>query len=156
MECVSLSSCMYYRDLQQVKDTHFLRLVGVTRIIFEQMVAIVTEYKERHRKHKKRGRPPKLSIADQILVMLMYLREYRTFFHVGSSYGISEGQCYRIVIKIEKILIESKLFHLPGKKKLIDKGALLEVVIVDVTESPVERPKKNNGGIIRARKKGTP
>ena len=49
---------MYYRDLQQVKDTHFLRLVGVTRIIFEQMVAIVTEYKERHRKHKKRGRPP--------------------------------------------------------------------------------------------------
>jgi hypothetical protein len=131
VEYVSLPSCMYYKDLQQTKDTHFQRLVGVSRAIFEQMVTVVTAYKEQHRKHKKRGRPPKLSIADQILVMLMYFREYRTFFHVASSYGISEGQCHRIVIKIEKILIESKLFHLPGKKKLIDEGALLEVVIVD-------------------------
>jgi hypothetical protein len=146
---------MYYKDLQQTKDAHFQRLVGVSRAIFEQMVTVVTDYKAQHRKHKKRGRPPKLSIADQILVMLMYFREYRTFFHVASSYGISEGQCYRIVINIEKILITSKLFHLPGKKKLIDGGALLEVVIVDATESPVERPKKNSGGITLARKKST-
>jgi hypothetical protein len=147
---------MYYTDIQHIKDGQFQRLVGVKRPVFDQMVAVVTEYKERHRKHKKRGRPPKLSISDQVLVMLMYYREYRTFLHVGSSYGLSEGQCHRIVTKIESILIASNLFHIPGKKKLIADGVEFEVVIVDVTESPVERPKKNSVGIIPARKKDTP
>lgn len=146
---------MYYRDIEHIKEAQFQRLVGVKRVVFEQMVSVVTEYKEKHRKHKNRGRPPTLIIADQVLVMLMYYREYRTFFHVGSSYGLSEGQCYRIVTKIESILIGSNLFHLPGKKKMIEAGSGLEVVIVDVTESPVERPKKNSAGIIRARKKDT-
>jgi hypothetical protein len=146
---------MYYKDIQNLKDTHFRRLVGVKRPVFEKMVAVVTDYKERHRKHKNRGRPPRLTIADLVLVMLMYYREYRTFFHVGQSYGMSEGQCYRIITKIESILIASKLFHLPGKKKLIENGVEFEVVIVDVTESPVERPKKNSGNIIPVRKKGT-
>jgi hypothetical protein len=145
---------MYYKDIQHIKATHFQRLAGVKRSVFDQMVSVVAEYKEQHRKHKTRGRPPKLSIADQVLVMLMYYREYRTFFHVGSSYGLSEGQSYRVVTKIEAILIASKLFHIPGKKKLTSGGGVaFEVVIVDVTESPVERPKKNSGGIIPVRKK---
>ena len=144
---------MYYKDIQHIKANDFRRLVGVNRSVFEQMVSVVCEYKEQHRKHKSRGRPPKLSIADQVLAMLMYYREYRTFFHVGSSYGLSEGQCYRVVTKIESILLSSKSFHIPGKKKLTDGGMEFAVVIVDVTESPVERPKKNSGGIIPVRKK---
>jgi hypothetical protein len=146
---------MYYKDIQHIKDTQFQRLVGVKRTVFDQMVRVVAEYKEAHGKHTNRGRPSKLSIADQVLIMLMYYREYRTFFHVGSSYGLSEGQCHRIVTKIESILIGSQLFHLPGKKKLTGGGVEFEVVIVDVTESPVERPKKNSGGIIRVRKRDT-
>lgn len=147
---------MYYTDIQHINEAQFQRLVGVKRPLFDRMVAVVTEYKEKHRKHKNRGRPPKLSTSDQVLVMLMYYREYRTFLHVGSSYGISEGQCHRIVTKIESILIASNLFHLPGRKKLTGDGVAFEVVIVDVTESPVERPKKNSVGIIPARKKDTP
>ena len=147
---------MYYKDIQHIKDADFRRLVGVKRPVFDQMVSVVAEYKEQHRKHKTSGRPPKLSTADQVLVMLMYYRDYRTFFHVGSSYGLSEGQCHRVVTKIESILIASKLFHIPGKKKLTGGDVAFEVVIVDVTESPVERPKKNNAGIIPVRKKDTP
>ncbi|WP_197710996.1 helix-turn-helix domain-containing protein, partial [Acinetobacter baumannii] len=37
-----------------------------------------------------KGRPPKLSIEDQILLGLSYWREYRTLFHVATSYGVSE------------------------------------------------------------------
>ena len=117
--------------------------------MFEQMVSVVAQYKEQHRKHPKRGRPAKLSTADQVLVMLMYYREYRTFFHVGSSYGLSEEQCHRVVTRIESILIASKLFHIPGKKKLTGDGVEFEVVIVDVTESPVERPKKTTQVLFR-------
>jgi hypothetical protein len=86
--------------------------------------------------------------------MLMYYREYRTFFHIGSSYGLSETQCWRVVTNIEAILIAADLFHLPGKKKLIGDKISYEVVVVDVSESPVERPKKNSAGIIRAKRKG--
>jgi hypothetical protein len=33
-------------------------------------------------------------------------------------------------------------FHLPGKKSLLLKENHFEVVLIDVPESPVERPKK--------------
>jgi hypothetical protein len=39
-------------------------------------------------------------------------------------------------------LIKSKLFHLPGKKALAKSEMEWEVVIIDVSEHPIERPKK--------------
>ncbi|MEY2856278.1 MAG: hypothetical protein RLZZ74_587, partial [Cyanobacteriota bacterium] len=38
------------------------------------------------------------------------------------------------------ILIE---FALPGKKQLLKLSHELEVIVIDVTETPIERPKKN-------------
>lgn len=147
---------MYYEDIRNYKDAQFQRLTGVKRTLFEEMASVVADCKQRHRKHPGRGRPARLSIADQVLVMLMYYREYRTFFHVGGSYGISEVQCWRIVTTIEAILIEADLFHLPGKRQLTGDRISYEVMVIDVSESPVERPKKNSGGIIRAKRNGIP
>lgn len=48
----------------------------------------------------------------------MYWREYRTEFHVGLTYGVSEATVCRTIKKIEDVLIKSKQFHLPGKKVL--------------------------------------
>ena len=62
----------------------------------------------------KRVPKPKLSIEDKLLMMLMYYREYRTFLHITSDYGISETQCWRIITSLEQLLIKSKLFHLLG------------------------------------------
>ncbi len=73
---------------------------------------------------------------------LAYLREYRTYFHLGQSYGVSEGTCYKTCRWIEDALIQNDTFHLPGKKALLDKDKEYEVVLVDATESPIERPKK--------------
>ena len=104
--------------------------------VFEQ--SILT-----HRKHVSRGRPAKLSVEDPVLMMLMYYREYRPFFHIGLSYGISEVQCWRIVTKVESALLQSKAFRLPGKKKLHQHRELQQqTVVVDVREHPIERPKK--------------
>jgi len=57
---------------------------------------------------------------------------------------------------IERCLIKSKLFHLPGKKTLTKSDVEWEVVIVDVTEHPIERPKKNNDSIIQGKRKNIP
>ncbi len=109
---------------------------------------------ENHEKSKKKsGRPPKLSVEDQILMTLEYFREYRTYFHIGQSWGLDESNVYRTITKVEKILIESKLFRLPGKKALLNQERDSEVV-VDVTETPIERPKKNKKSFTAARKRG--
>ncbi|WP_320073102.1 hypothetical protein [Nostoc sp. MG11] len=40
------------------------------------------------------------------------------------------------------MLTKSRVFTLPGKKELTTSNYQLEVVVVDVTESPIKRPKK--------------
>ncbi|MBK8421365.1 hypothetical protein [Candidatus Villigracilis saccharophilus] len=45
--------------------------------------------------------------------------------------------------KVENVLIQSKQFHLLGKKALQPSDAILEIVLVDATEQPIERPKKD-------------
>jgi 5-carboxymethyl-2-hydroxymuconate isomerase len=47
---------------------------------------------------------------------LEYLREYRTYYHIGTSRGIDETTAMRIIKKVEDILIKSGLFNLPGKE----------------------------------------
>jgi hypothetical protein len=56
---------------------------------------------------------------------------------------------------MERILIADKRFHLPGKKQLLQAESEIEVVLIDVAESPIERPKKNSDNTIRERKRNT-
>src|SRR6476469_10718105 len=90
---------------------------GVHQETFKEMVKIVKAEKILQ---KKSGRPSKLSIKNQILMTLSYLREYPTFFHLGLKWGINESNSYRMVIRTEKLLIKSGWFNLPGKKNLIN------------------------------------
>ena len=82
----------------------------------------------------------------------MYWREYRTEFHIGLSYGVSESTVCRTIQKIENVLIKSKQFHLPGKKVLQPSDTMIETVLVDATEQPIERPKKSKKGITAAKR----
>ena len=103
------------------------------------MVRIV---KAQEKEKKKPGRKPKLTLEDQILIMLQYLREYRTYFHIGKEWKMSESNICRIVHKIENILIKSRQFRLPGKKELWQRSSDKELVVMHVMESQIERPKK--------------
>jgi hypothetical protein len=40
------------------------------------------------------------------------LREYRTYFHIAQSWGVNESTAYRIIQKIENILVRSQEFAL--------------------------------------------
>lgn len=137
---------MRYCDLVSTRDSVFKRLIGVSRDVFGKMV----EESERltppstHKiKGKMRGPKPKLSTEDKVLMLLMYYREYRTFLHIATTFGISEAQCWRIITGLEALLIKSELFHVKGKKCLLSEDSF-EMVLIDVAESPIERPKKNN------------
>jgi hypothetical protein len=114
------------------------------------MLEILTEA---HIEKKSRGgRPNKLAVADMLLMTLEYLREYRTYFHTGNSYGLSEGTAYKTIKWVENVLIQDGTFSLPGKKVLLKSDNSIEVILIDASESPVQRPKKNSGSIIPARR----
>ena len=140
----------------KISNGQFQRLTGVKRSTFDKMCFIIKTTKAQRRKHPNRGKEPKLCIEDQLLMMLMYNREYRTYLHIAADYGLSESQCWRIITDIENVLIGIKAFRLPGKKALTKSSVRWSVVLVDVGESPIERPKKNSGGIIPVKRKDIP
>jgi len=141
---------MNYETIKQLKDNDFKRLTGVQRETFEQMLAVI------EKGLRDFGRPPKLNRADQLLMTLMYWREYRTEFHIAQSYGVSEATVCRTIRKVEDALVRSKKFRLPGKKALQSSNTIFEVVLVDVSEQPVERPKKAKNCTIVAKRSVTP
>jgi Helix-turn-helix of DDE superfamily endonuclease len=49
-------------------------------------------------------------------MMLEYWREYRTYFHIAQTHGISESAAYRNIKWCENTLARSKTFRLPGRK----------------------------------------
>jgi len=140
---------MRYDEIKERSDADFKRLTGVSRETFKKMLAIV------ERDMPSFGRPPKLSRADQLLMTLMYWREYRTQFHIAQTYGVSEATVCRTIQKVEDVLIRCGEFRLPGKKALQSSDTVIEVVIVDVTEQPIERPKKSNGVITVEKRNAT-
>ncbi len=143
---------MLYEKLENLSAANFKRYCGVERKTFDKMCELVSRKSAAQRLID--GRPPKLATEDQILLTLEYWREYRTMFHIGTSWGISEASVSRIIKRVEDILTDSKEFVLPGRRGA-DLPPDVEIVVVDVAESPIERPKKNKSGIIRARKSGT-
>lgn len=131
---------MAYENIKNLKAEEFKRLCGVRPETFDLMVKKLRN----HEKFKTRsGRPSKLSLENQVLITLEYLREYRTDFHIGQTWGINESTVFRIVRKVEEILIKAKEFSLPGKKPLLKIESTQELIVVDVTETPREKPKKN-------------
>jgi hypothetical protein len=147
---------MRWTTAQHLSKSQFKRSTGVTPEVFHLMVKALEEAKAKSRKHPSRGVPSKLCIEDKILLLLMYYREYRTMFHIGIDYGISESAVCKIIMDTEKKLINDTRFHLPGKKALTKQENTFEVIWIDVSETPVERPKKNNGNITVARRKDIP
>ena len=140
---------MRYKEIKDRTNKDFKRLTGVEHQTFKKMVAVLES------ELPKFGRPPKLSRADQLLMTLMYWREYRTQFHIAQAYGVSESAVCRTIQKIEDALISSGQFRLPGKKALQLSDTIIEIVIVDATEQPIERPKKSNVDTTAARRNDT-
>lgn len=143
---------MKLEGLQKLSGKQFRRVIGVKQKTFDKMVEIVQVASDQKKAMTKNhaGRPPKLSSHARVLMTLEYLREYRTYMSIGLSYGLSESNAFENIRWVEDVLIQSKVFSLRGKKALL-KGDL-DLVLIDVTETPIERPKKNSVDFIPVKK----
>ena len=130
---------MTYEQLKHLKPIAFKRRCGSQPETFEQMANLLRPDLDRSGKW---GGQCKLSVEDQLLVVLEYWRQYRTQFHIATSWRLSESAVCRLIRKVETLLMNSGKFRLPGKKQLYQNAETWAVLAVDVTESPIERPKK--------------
>lgn len=116
---------------------------------------MITILKEAYsQKHKRRGRHAKLSVEEMLLLALEYSRQYITFSELGFNYGVAESTAHDITVWVENVLVKGENFSLHGKKALLDENEL-EIILVDVTESPIERPKKQQKYYSGKKKKHT-
>ncbi len=74
---------MRYADALDFDDEKFRRLTGVKKQTFREMVDILSE--AHARKKARGGRPNKLPVPEMLMMALEYLREYRTYFHIGAN-----------------------------------------------------------------------
>jgi hypothetical protein len=140
---------MLFEETQKLESELFVRLTGVKRSTFESMVEILK--KAEALKKARGGRPNRLGMEDRLLLALAYWREYRTYFHIAGDFNVSEATCFRTVRWVENCLVKSEVFALPGRKSL---QAMTEqdVVLIDASESPIERPKKSRSGITQEKR----
>ena len=140
--------------LLEQDNAGFKRYTGIHKAtIYEILNAM-----QQHEAQKtKSGRPSALSLEEQILLVLTYWREYRTLYHISMDFGIHESSASRIIHKTENILIDSGKFELPKKlPSRVDDDINWSVVIVDATETPIERTKKTKETTTAVRKNDTP
>ena len=144
---------MTYEQFKNLEPSAFKRRCGVHPETFKQMIEVLRPDLDRR---GKRGGQAKLRVEEQLILVLEYWREYRTQFHIATSWGLSESAVCRMIHKVERLLMDSGKFRLPGKKQLYQNADKWDVVVVDVTESPIERQKQNSALTTVVRKSGTP
>jgi len=135
-----------YKKAMELSDTNFKQIIGVAKKTFDAMAEILREAYAA--KHTRRGRHAKLSIEDQLFLSLKYLRQYVTQKELAFEFNVSEATAHTVITWVENTLVMSGKFSLPGKKALLD-DANIEIVLIDVTESPIERPKKTKRMVLR-------
>ena len=139
--------------MKDYSEEKFRRITGVKRNTFKAMVEIIGVAENQRR--AKGGPKPNLTVENMLLAALEYWREYRTYAHIAVDFELSESQVFRIVKWVENVLIKDGTFSLPGKKALLESNIAYEVVQIDATESPIERPKRGNKDGIQERKSVT-
>jgi hypothetical protein len=70
---------MRYETVHSLSEEYFKRSTGVKRLTFDTMRQMIEQ------DLGNLGRPPKLRRANQLLMTLMYWREYRAEVHIDLS-----------------------------------------------------------------------
>jgi len=145
---------MKYETIKNYSETRFKQVTGVAPSTFQAMLEIVkAAYVEKHSKHN--GRHRKLSCEEMLLMTLSYCKEYRTLDCVGATYDLTKANAGNAIRWVEDVLVKSGKFSLPGKKKLAQSTVEYEVIVVDTTETPIQRPKKGQKRYYSGKKNDT-
>jgi hypothetical protein len=141
-----------FEKYKQKPPQVFSRLVGVNygtfTIILGKIELELSKYLN-EKPRRKCGVKCTLSLEDQLLLSLLYMRNYETLLKVGSDFGICESYAQKRYTFIKMLLLRG--LDLPDEQSLRDAIAGNQVA-VDVTEQPIERPIANQGDYYSGKK----
>lgn len=125
---------MNYEASTHLSDEKFKHLVGIERTVFNEMLACLEQAQATI--HQKGGRKLKIGMPNLLMATLQYFKEYRTYEQIAADFGIHESTLIRKSHWIEAVLSEQG-FAIATQTPTKD-----DIVIVDVSEVRVNRPKK--------------
>ena len=130
-----------FEKYKSKRPAEFTRLVGVSygtfQIILTKLESEITRFKQQ-KPMRQRGLKSSLPIADQLLLTLLYLRQYQTFLQLGEIFSISESYAHKRYTFISKRLMNA--LDLPNDQSLTADNLKL---LADVTEQEIERPQSH-------------
>lgn len=136
------------------------RMLGID---YDQLIQLITQAENLYARQKTSlesqktllikpgsGIPPKLTIADQIILTLVYLHNLPTFQMLGVQFGIGESTANYIFhrwVKILRDLLPASVLEQVKKNDDV-RAWVLEILkdvelIVDSYEQPIQRPTDN-------------
>ncbi len=142
-----------FEKYKMKKPAEFTRLIGVNyasfQIILEKLESEITRYKAA-KPMRLRGLKSSLTLADQLLLTLIYLRQYHTFLQLAEMFSISESYAHKRYVFISQRLI--KALDLPNDKSLTTDNLK---IVADVTEQEIERPLRRQKSFYSGKKSDT-
>ncbi len=141
-----------FDDVRCQQPKEFLRNFGISLESFLFLVDKINEFFIEEKKTnpmKQRGPKPTICLEDRFLLTLVYLRNYSTFSQVGMQFGIHESYANKIFHRISHVLV--KVLKMEKRIDLFRDD--LEAIVIDVTEQPIERPKKGQKAYYSGKKK---
>ncbi|ADM84442.1 Transposase-like protein, IS1515 [Streptococcus pneumoniae AP200] len=147
-KCYTIFMETVYDKAQKLNSKNFKLLIGVKKETFQLMLEhLNSAYQIQHRKG---GRPRSLPMEDQLIMTLRYLRYYPTQRLLAFDFGVGVATVNAIITWVEDTLRASGSFDLDHLE------APSAAVAIDVTESPIQRPKKTKAKIILVKRNDTP
>jgi len=132
-----------YEKLMRLDYYEFKLITGVTKEVFDKMLEVLKQkYKEDH----EQGGQPGLAVELRLALALEYWREYRSIRHMANDHQIPRTVINRAILWVEDTLSESSEFKLKSLQKRFlceEEDEEIEIILVDVEEQPIERPKTN-------------
>ena len=131
-----------YEKIEKLPDKEYKLITGVTREVFHRMLEVLNrKYAEEH----AQGGQPGLPVELRLTLSLEYWREYRSFRHMANDHQIAKTIINKAVLWVENVLSESAEFKLKDLQERFTPGAEnpIRIILVDVEEQPIERPKYN-------------
>lgn len=127
----------------------FLRTFGLSMVDFLYLLTLVEKWLSERALHPNGGHPFVLKPYDYLAITLLYMRQYHTMDSMADEWGVSKGTICKIYNSTITYLVTSGKLRLLSYKDLSDG----DVVVVDATESPINRPQKGQKEFYSGKKK---
>lgn len=129
----------------------FLRLMGISISEFDAILLKLEPlwHEKIIGSYKRQGRRYDNSVAEILMMLLLYYRTYLTQEFIGYLVNLDRSNVCRAIKKLEPILASIVAI----KKNRVVRREEAENLIIDATEQPIERPKKDQKKYYSGKKK---